>query len=72
VNSESFFGGGKATTRTLVKAAARTLTAVFKLAKVERAHPHRFRHTLASDLLGKGASIQDVVWRQLEFPADDN
>jgi integrase len=60
-DSKLFFAGGKASTRTLVKAAARTLAAVFQRAKVEGAHPHRFRHTLPSDLLGKGASIQDVA-----------
>lgn len=28
---------------------------------VEGAHPHRFRHTLASELLGKGGSIEKVA-----------
>jgi integrase len=45
----------------LVKGAQRTFAAVVKRAKVEGAHPHRFRHTLASELLGKGASIEDVA-----------
>jgi site-specific recombinase XerD len=30
-------------------------------AKVSPAHPHRFRHTLAADLLSKGASVEDVA-----------
>src|SRR5205823_3206375 len=56
-----YFSGGKATVRSLVKGAQRTLAAVFDRAKVDRAHPHRFRHTLASELLGKGAAIEDVA-----------
>jgi integrase len=47
--------------RTLVKAAWRTMSAVFKRSGVENAHPHRFRHTLASELLGKGGSIEKVA-----------
>lgn len=48
--------------RTLVKAAWRTLRAVFKRSGVVGAHPHRFRHTLASELLGKkDGSIEKVA-----------
>ena len=46
--------------RTLVKAAWRTMSA-FKRSGVENAHPHRFRHTLASELLGEGGSIEKVA-----------
>ena len=60
-DSTSFFAGGKSTVRSLVKGAQRTLAAVFRLAKVEHAHPHRFRHTLASELLGKGATVDEVA-----------
>lgn len=56
-----YFSSGNATVRSLVKGAERTLAAAFVRAKVERAHPHRFRHTLASELLGKGATIEDVA-----------
>jgi site-specific recombinase XerD len=56
-----FFAGGTASTRSLVKGAQRTLSAVFKRAKVAGAHPHRFRHTLASELLGKGEKVEDVA-----------
>lgn len=31
-----------------------------KLAGVKNVHPHRFRRTLATDLISKGASLQDV------------
>ncbi len=38
----------------------RKLKAVFKLAKVESAHPHRFRHTFAVELLKKGVPMEEV------------
>ena len=37
------------------------MAAVFKLSGIDGAHPHRFRHTLASELLGKGGSIEMVA-----------
>ena len=47
--------------RTLVKAAWRTMSAVFKRSGVKKAHPHRFRHTLASQLLAaRGKTSPDV------------
>lgn len=55
-----FFASGNASVRSLVKGAWRTLSRVFERAGVERAHPHKFRHTLASELLGKGESIEIV------------
>jgi site-specific recombinase XerD len=39
----------------------RTLAAVFKASMVPNAHAHRFRHTLATELLGNGASFEDVA-----------
>ena len=56
-----YFSGETASLRSLVKGAQRTLAAVFRRAKVPGAHPHRFRHTLASELLGKGASVEEVA-----------
>jgi integrase len=56
-----YFSSGSASVRSLVKGAWRTLSAVFRRAKVENAHPHRFRHTLASELLGKGGTIEEVA-----------
>lgn len=41
--------------------AERTLDAVFKKSGVAHAHAHRFRHTLATELLGHGASFEDVA-----------
>jgi integrase len=43
-----FFSGGNASVCSLVKRAQRILSAVFKRAKVDRGHPHRFRHYAAS------------------------
>jgi site-specific recombinase XerD len=68
-DSTSFFAGGKSSVRSLVKGAQRTLAAVFRLAKVDRAHPHRFRHTLASELLGKGATVEEVAGILADSPA---
>jgi site-specific recombinase XerD len=56
-----YFASDTATLRSLVKGAWRTLAAVFKQAAVKGAHPHRFRHTLASELLAKGGALGDVA-----------
>jgi site-specific recombinase XerD len=58
---ELYFSSGNASVRSSVKGAQRTLAAVFKRAGVERAHPHRFRHTLASEILAKGGTIEDAA-----------
>jgi site-specific recombinase XerD len=39
----------------------RSLAAVFEASLVPRAHAHRFRHTLATELLGSGASFEEVA-----------
>jgi site-specific recombinase XerD len=57
-DSTLYFSGGNASVRSLVKGAQRTLAAVFTRAKVDRGHPHRFRHSLASEILGKGGTIR--------------
>lgn len=57
-DSTLIFASGGATMLTEVKKAWRTLRAVFRRAGVEGAHPHRFRHTLASEILGKGGTIE--------------
>jgi site-specific recombinase XerD len=68
-DSKLFFGSGTASIRSLVKGAERTLSSVFKRAGVEGAYPHRFRHTLASELLGKGESIEMVSAILADTPA---
>ena len=37
------------------------MAAVFKKSGVKNAHAHRYRHTLATRLLGEGASFQQVA-----------
>jgi integrase/recombinase XerC len=60
-DNKRFFFSDTTGLRTLVKAAWRTMNAVFKRSGVVGAHPHRFRHTLASELLGKGGSIEELA-----------
>jgi integrase len=47
-----FFWNGVTSERAVKGIAERTLAAVFKASKVQRAHAHRCRHTLATELLG--------------------
>ena len=39
----------------------RTIKQIGHEAGVENVHPHRFRHTLATELLAKGATLYDVA-----------
>jgi len=55
------FWNGVTSPRAAVGIAERTLAAVFKKSKVVGAHAHRFRHTLATRLIGSGASFEDVA-----------
>ncbi len=56
-----FFWNGVTSRRAVVGIAERTLSAVFKKSGVHRAKAHRFRHTLATDILVKGGTEQDVA-----------
>ena len=47
--------------RAVVGIAERSLAAVFKASGVVGAHAHRFRHTLATRLLGTGATFEEVA-----------
>jgi len=60
-DNRRFFSKDTANLRSLVKGAWRTMAAVFRQAGVKAAHPHRFRHTLASELLGKGGTLGEVA-----------
>ena len=64
-----YFASGNATLRSLVKGAERTLAVVFGRAKVPGAHCHRFRHTLASEILGKGWTAEDAANILADSPA---
>jgi site-specific recombinase XerD len=67
--SRLFFASGNASVRSLVKGAQRTLAAVFDRAKVTGGHPHRFRHTLASEILGRGGTVEDAANILADSPA---
>jgi site-specific recombinase XerD len=56
-----FFWSGNGAKESMVRAAERTLTAVFQGSGVAQAHAHRFRHTLATELLEQGWTYEDVA-----------
>ena len=56
-----YFWNGITSKRAVVGIAERSLSAVFKKSNVKNAHAHRYRHTLATSLLGRGASFQEVA-----------
>ena len=60
-DSGYFFWNGLATKRSLMGDASRALRAVFRVAGVPGAHAHRFRHTLATEVLARGGTLQDVA-----------
>jgi integrase/recombinase XerC len=59
--SRYYFWNGISSERAMKGIAERSLAAVFKASLVPRAHAHRFRHTLATELLGSGASFEEVA-----------
>ena len=59
--SEFYFWNGVTSKRCVIGIAERTLAAVFRASGVPKAHAHRFRHTLATELLSIGASFEDVA-----------
>lgn len=60
-SSQYFFWNAVTSRRAVVGIAERTLAAVFKKSGVPEAHAHRFRHTLATRLLGMGGTEQEVA-----------
>ena len=60
-DSHYFFWNGVSSERAMKRIAERSLAAVFKSSMVPYAHAHRFRHTLATELLGNGASFEEVA-----------
>jgi len=60
-DSRWFFWNGVSSERAMKGIAERSLAAVFKSSMVSGAHAHRFRHTLATELLGSGASFEEVA-----------
>jgi integrase len=59
--SKYFFWSGNGTVRSMVRDAARTMAAVFKTSGIVRAHAHRFRHTLATEILEAGGTFEDAA-----------
>jgi site-specific recombinase XerD len=59
--SQHFFWSGNGTTRAFIRGTTRTLARVFEISEVKGAHAHRFRHTLATALLEKGWTCEDVA-----------
>ena len=55
------FWNGRSKMKSLVNGAERLFQTVFKKSRVQDGHAHRFRHTLATELLAQGASEQDVA-----------
>jgi integrase/recombinase XerC len=56
-----YFWNAITSRRAAVGIAERTLGTVFKKSGVTNAHAHRFRHTLATRLLGNGATCENVA-----------
>ena len=52
---------GRGTQRMTPSGVRKTLTAIAKRAGVENVHPHRFRRTLATNLIDHGMSVQEVA-----------
>jgi site-specific recombinase XerD len=59
--SRHFFWSGQGSLRAAIRSATRTLARVFQISGVEHGHAHRFRHTLATELLEAGATLEDVA-----------
>lgn len=56
-----YFWNGNSKPKSQISEVSETLSAVFKKSGVEGAGAHRFRHTLATQLLGAGASFEEVA-----------
>ena len=61
VDPKYYFWNGITSKRAVKGIAERTLAAVFKESGVKNAHAHRFRHTLATELLGRPGATFEVV-----------
>ncbi|MEE8177236.1 MAG: tyrosine-type recombinase/integrase, partial [Acidobacteriota bacterium] len=56
-----FFWGGRSDPQTLITDVSRALKSVFDKSEVKNAHAHRFRHTLATEILGGGGTMGHVA-----------
>lgn len=60
-DSTHFFWNRISSPRSMKKNADDSLRSVFRKSGVAKAHAHRFRHTLATEMLGKGATFEEVA-----------
>ncbi len=56
-----FFWSGKGDRQTFVRDVTRTMSTVFKASGVPGACSHRFRHTLATEVLEMGGTFEDAA-----------
>jgi site-specific recombinase XerD len=56
-----FFWSGEGSRENQINTVGRTLQAVFAKSGVSGAHAHRFRHTLSTEILVSGGSIEDAA-----------
>lgn len=59
--SKHFFWNGVGSERTMKHIVGRAFGSIFTKSGVPKAHAHRFRHTLATELIGAGASFEIVA-----------
>jgi integrase len=60
-NGKFFFWTGASKPKSTVGNWQRAMKRLFKLADVSHGHPHKFRHTFATELLQDGVSLDDVA-----------
>jgi integrase len=56
-----FFWSGDGTVRSLIRTVTETMTAVYKASGVLGASSHRFRHTLATEILEMGGTTGEAA-----------
>jgi site-specific recombinase XerD len=59
--SKHFFWNGITSERSMKGIVERAMLSVFRKSAVPHAHAHRFRHTLATELLGRGATFEEIA-----------
>jgi integrase len=59
--SRYFFWSGNGVRRTAVRNATQSLTRVFRRSGVAGSHAHRFRHTLATEILENGGTFEEAA-----------
>jgi integrase len=61
VDAGYYFWTGRGTRQSAREIAWRLLKSVFEKAGIKNGKPHRFRHTLATDILARGGTMSDVA-----------